>query len=42
MYARASERGSAADWPLHNIAITNIVWCIAYKPGVGGGAYLAQ
>jgi len=30
------------NWPLHNIAITNIVWCIAYTRGVGGGAYLAQ
>jgi len=30
------------DWPLHDIAITNIVWCMAYKGSVGGGAYLAQ
>jgi len=29
-------------WPLHSIAITNIVWCIAYERRVGGGAYLAQ
>jgi len=26
-----------AAWPLHDIAITNIVWCIAHKRGVGGG-----
>ena len=24
-------------WPSHDIAITNIVWCMAYKRGVGGG-----
>ena len=29
-------------WLLHDIAITNIVWCIAYKGGVGGGVYIAQ
>jgi len=29
-------------WLLHNIAITNIVWCTAYKSRVGGGARLAQ
>jgi len=26
-----------SDWPLHDIVITNIVWCIAYKREVGGG-----
>ena len=31
-----------ATWPLHDIAITNIVWCTAYKRGVGGGSYIAQ
>jgi len=42
------ERGSAAGrwgaglWPLHGIAITNVVWCMAYKRGVGGGSYIAQ
>jgi len=34
------------DWNgaelLHDIAITNIVWCIAYKRRVGGEAYLEQ
>jgi len=29
-------------WPLHEIASTNIVWCMAYKRRVGGGAYRAQ
>ena len=29
-------------WPLHNIAITNIVWCMAYNRGVGGEAYIEQ
>jgi len=24
-------------WPLYDIAITNIVLCMAYKRGVGGG-----
>jgi len=38
--ARGREsRKEARTWPLHNIAITNIVWYIAYKRG---GAYLAQ
>ena len=30
------------SWTLHHIAITNSVWCMAYKGGVGLGAYLAQ
>jgi len=29
-----------APWPLHDIAITNIVWCMAYKGSVGGGRIL--
>jgi len=29
-------------WPLQDIAITNIVWCMAYTRGVGRGAYIAQ
>jgi len=28
--------------PLHDIAITNIVWYMAYKRGFGRGAYIAQ
>ena len=31
-----------AGWLLHDIAITNIVWCMAYTKGVGGGAYIAH
>jgi len=27
----------AMAWPLHDTAITNIVGCMAYKRGVGGG-----
>ena len=27
-------------WPLHDIAIANIVWCMAYERGVGGGRIL--
>jgi len=27
-------------WPLHDIAIANFVWCMAYEGGVGlGGVY---
>jgi len=29
-------------WSLHDIAIANIVWCMAFKGGVGGGACIAQ
>jgi len=29
-------------WPIHDIAIINIIWCMAYKGRVGGGAYIAQ
>jgi len=24
-------------WPLNDVVITNIVWCIVYKQDVGGG-----
>jgi len=27
---------------LHDIAIANVVWCKAYKRGVGGASYIAQ
>jgi len=27
-------------WPLHNIVMTNIVWCMAYKRGSKGGRIL--
>jgi len=26
-----------AAWPLHEIATTNTVWCLAYEKGGGGG-----
>jgi len=26
---------SNAFWPLHDVAITNIVWCKAYQGGLG-------
>jgi len=29
-------------WPLHDIAIPNIVWCMAYKGRVGDWAYIAR
>jgi len=29
--------GSLGSWPLHDIVITNIVWCIADKREVGRG-----
>ena len=32
----------AAPWPLHDIAIANIVWCMAYIRGSGWGLYVAQ
>ena len=31
------ERHRAAAWPLHDIVITNIAWCMAYTREVGGG-----
>jgi len=31
-----------SGWPLHDIAITAIVWCIAYTREVGWGSYIAQ
>jgi len=36
-------RHRAQIWPLHDIAITNAVWCMAHKVGGSlGGAYIAQ
>jgi len=29
-------------WTLHDIAITNMVVCMAYKWWVGGASYIAQ
>jgi len=28
---------SLISWPLHDIVIANIVWCMAYTREVGGG-----
>jgi len=28
--------------PLHDVTITTVVWCMAYKRGVGAGAYIAK
>jgi len=33
----SSSKGGGKGWPSHDIVITNIVWCIAYKRSVGGG-----
>jgi len=42
--ARGGGVGARGEsWPLHDIAITNIVCCMAYKGGVsGGGVYCAM
>jgi len=40
--ARTPARVLGENWPLHDIAMHNIVWCMAYKRRVGGGAYIAQ
>jgi len=29
-------------WPVYDIAIANIVWCMAYTREVEGGSYIAQ
>ena len=34
--------GSGVCWPLHDIVITNILWCVAYKGRVGGRMYMAH
>jgi len=34
--------GEGGGWALHDIAITNTIWCTAYKRGVGKRAYIAQ
>jgi len=31
-----------AIWPLHDIVITSIIWCMAYKGTVGGRSYIAH
>jgi len=30
-------RGAVVAWPLHDIATTNIAWCMACAKGGGGG-----
>jgi len=35
--ARGRPLSDSAIWPLDEIVITNIVWCIAYKREFGGG-----
>jgi len=37
-----SEEVSVTISPLHDIVITNIVWCMAYTGWVGGRSYIAQ
>ena len=37
LYLSAAPSLPAAPWPSHDIAIANIVWCMAFKGGVGGG-----
>ena len=29
-------------WPSHDVVIANIVWCMAYTRGLGGGAYITK
>ena len=36
-----SHRPYSTHWPLHDIVITNLVRCIAYKREVEGGSYIA-
>ena len=39
---RLAPRLDPADsWPLQDIVITNIVWCVAYKGRVGGRICMA-
>jgi len=33
---------STQSWPLRDIGITNIVWCMVYQREVGGGSCIAQ
>jgi len=34
---RRDRRWPTVIWPLHDIVITNMVWCIAYRREVGRG-----
>jgi len=42
LYYNQNELFPPRAWPLHDIAITSIVWCMAYKTEVEGVPYLAQ
>jgi len=35
IYYIVTMNSTVLTWPLHDIAIANIVWCIAYTGGVG-------
>jgi len=35
-------KGRVGSWPLHDIVITNIVWCMAYQREFEGGSYIAE
>ena len=39
---RERESSSISRWPLHDIAIANIVWCTAYTRGSGIGSHIAH
>jgi len=38
----SSSRPCATSWPLQDIAITNMVWCMAYRGEGRWGACIAQ
>ena len=38
----SSVRAPLVYWPLHDIGITNMVWCMAYQRKIVGGSYMAQ
>ena len=40
VHAREAEQALRVHWPLHAIAITNIVWSMAFRKGVGGDRVL--
>jgi len=37
-----STHSDVSHWPLHDIAIANIVWCMAYNRGAVGGLHIAH
>jgi len=41
-FTRATQAWGAVPWPLHDIVVTNIVWCIAYTREIEGESYTAQ